>query len=334
MTHMKVKRLSIYALVAALAGCATAPPPRDPNAQQAVKITNGPVKMPSGVSLRRLDLVKEQRLLRVYTQMVGIGDEPNSKVYFPPAVAKNVDLTNRQMNRRLEDMIQAAHRFQVFDDSTTVVRGEAVQTFDGQQMDIIIDAQVVDSTQEVIDISPYRKVQTTVRLSVQMKDVVTGELLFPSAVSVEGQYGMTQGEGAMLAPGVDMKSADFETKMANDYKRALDKAMQLAVVRINKVLKPMGRLTAVDPRSQTIDMLGGSRHGFQADDNVVIFHAKIGSLDGKRTLLQTQAVAVAHCTGVGETQTECDLTRIDPRFLPITPDDYAVLSDTADIREE
>lgn len=296
----------------------------NPDAAAPVKIAHGPVRMPAGVDFSRLQLVNEARLIRVYTQMTGVGDSSDDKLLFSRDVAKKINLTNRQVNRRFMDMILATRRFQVFDDSTTVVRDGASQTLDGKLMDITIDGQVVGSTQDVIEIMPYRKARTTVRLSVQMKDVSSGEQLFPAGVSVEGEWGMAQGEGTLLPPSAVMSSPDMQVSLANDYQRALDKALTEAVARIGQVLRPLGRVTFVD--EQTVSIVGGSRHGFQGGDTVIIFHVDMTQLGERQVIAHTQPLAVAHCDGVGTETSQCDLTLVDTRYH-MAVGDYAVLSD-------
>lgn len=315
-----VCRVLLIALLAAPLAAAG----RNPDAAQQIKVARGPVRMPSGVDLARLQLVNEARLIRVYTQMTGIGAPGDDKLLFSKNVAAKINLTNRQVNRRFMDMILASRRFQVFDDSTTVVRDGASQTIDGKVMDITIDGEVVGSTQEIIEILPYRKVRTAVRLSVQMKDVSSGEQLFPAGVSVEGEWGMTQGEGTMLAPNASIASPDMQLSFANDYQHALDKALAEAVSRIGQVLRPLGRVTFAD--DQTVSIIGGSRHGFQGGDSLIIFHIDMTQLGDRRVIARTQPLAAAQCTGVGTETSQCDLTLVDPRYH-IAVGDYAVLSD-------
>jgi hypothetical protein len=298
----------------------------DPNAAAQIKIIRGPIRMPAGVDLGRLQLVDEARLIRVYTQMVGVGDPSDEKLLFPSSVTAKAHLTNRQVNRRFMDMILASRRFQVFDDSTTVVRENAFQTLDGKSMDIIIDGQVVGATQDLMDIAPYRKARTEVRLSVQMKDVLSGEQLFPAGVSVTGAWGMTSGEGTMLAPNVSAASPETQLSLANDYERALEKALAEAVTRIGQVLRPFGRVLSVD--ATTMGIAGGSRHGFQGGDTLVLFRAETTQLGGRQVISKTQPLAVVRCDGVGTETSQCDLTQVDPRFQ-IMPGDYAVLSDSS-----
>jgi hypothetical protein len=318
------RAFGVLLLAVPMAMSATTMP--DPNAAAQIKIVRGPIRMPAGVDLGRLQLVDEARLIRVYTQMVGVGDPSDEKLLFPSSVAAKVQLTNRQVNRRFMDMILGSRRFQVFDDSTTVVRENAFQTLDGKSMDIIIDGQVVGATQDLMDIAPYRKARTEVRLSVQMKDVMSGEQLFPAGVSVTGAWGMASGEGTMLAPNVSATSPETQLSLANDYERALEKALAEAVTRIGQVLRPFGRVLSVDPT--TVGIVGGSRHGFQSGDRLVLFRAETTQLGGRQVISKTQPLAVVHCDAVGTETSQCDLTQVDPRF-EVKPGDYAVLSDSS-----
>ena len=328
---MKIHRLSSPLALLLLAACAAAPP--NPNLAPQVSIIRAPVRMPSGVDFARLRLVDQAHLIRVYTQMTGIGAANDDQLLFPPAVAQQLNLTNRQVNRRFMDMILASRRFQVFDDSTTVVRQGARQTYDGQRMDIVINGEVVGATQEIIDIAPYRKARTTVRLSVQMTDVLSGEELFPAGVSVSGEWGMVSGEGALLAPGAALSSPEMQMSLANDYEHALERALTEAVARIGQVLRPVARLSFADASS--IDMIGGSRHGFQSGDVVVVFRVATTPIDGRDVITRVSPVAVARCDGVGTETSHCELTQIDPNDAPKVGD-YAVLTDTSarDVREQ
>jgi len=302
----------------------------DPNAAQAVKIQRSAVRMPAGIDLSRMQLVDEGRMLRVYTQVRGIGDDKDAKLLFSADVMQKLGLTNQQINRQFQDTILQSHRFQVFDDTTTVVREGARQTFEGKRMDIVIEGEVVGSTQEIVNISPYRKVHTTVHLSIQMKDVVSGEELLPGGVSPIGEWGMVQGEGTLIAPNVDTSSPDTQASFGNDYQRALNKALRESAARINFVLRPMGRVTFAD--AQSVGIVGGQKHGFQGGDSIVVFHADLTELgsgsERHKVIAHVQPLAVARCDGVGTETSQCDLTVVDPNHT-IAVGDFAVLSDTS-----
>jgi len=68
-------------------------------------------------------------------------------------------------------------------------------------MDITIDGQVVGSTQDIIDIAPYRKARTAVRLSVaNERCVVRRAACFPAGVSVNGEWGMLRAKERCCRP--------------------------------------------------------------------------------------------------------------------------------------
>lgn len=301
-------------------------PPPDPHAAEQVTIVQGPVRMPSGFDPRFVQLVDEARLLRVYTQMRGIEDAPDSKLLFSREAAAKLDLTNSQVNSRFASMVMESRRFQVFDDSTTVVREQSIQSLDGKTMDIVIEGMVQGSYQEIVPLNPYRKVKTTIRLAVNLKDVVTGEQLLVGGVSVEGDYGMTQGEGTLLPPNATTSSPEMQSSMAADYQRALDKALSKAVARINHVLRPMARVTFVN--DVAVGVIGGQSHGFQSGDELVVFRPQYTDIAGKRKVAFTQPLGVIRCSGVGTETSQCDITHADTRFT-MGVGDFAVLSDVS-----
>jgi hypothetical protein len=297
-------------------------PPPDPHAVQQVTVVKGPVRMASAYDLRFMQLVDEARQLRVYTQVRGIDDQPDSKMLIAP----ELKLTSAQINSRFASMIMETRRFQVFDDSTTVVREQAIQSLDGKTMDIIVEGMAQSSYQEILAIAPYRKVHTNVRLGVNVKDVTTGEQLLVGGTSVEGDWGSTQGEGTMLPPSASTSSAEVQSSMAADYQRALEKALAQAVERINHVLRPVARLTYVSESS--VGIIGGLSHGFQSGDELVVFRPEYIELNGKREIAHTQPLAVIRCQGVGARTSQCDITHVDPRFTMVVGD-FAVLSDVS-----
>jgi hypothetical protein len=301
-------------------------PPPDPHAAEQVTVVQGPVRMPSGFDPRFMQLVDEARLLRVYTQMRGIEDAPDSKLLFSREAAEKLNLTNAQVNSRFMSMIMASRRFQVFDDSTTVVRENAIQTVDGKTMDIVVEGMVQGSYQEILAIAPYRKVHTNIKLAVNLKDVISGEQLIVGGVAVEADWGMTQGEGALLPPNASTSSPEMQSAMAADYQRALDKALDQAVIRMNHVLRPMARLTFVGDGS--VGVIGGQSHGFQGGDELVVFRPQYIDIDGRKEIAHTQPLGVIKCHGVGTRTSQCDITHVDPRHT-MAVGDFAVLSDVS-----
>jgi len=290
--------------------------------------------MPSGVNSIMLDIIDQGRRVRIYSQMNHIGDPQNDQLLFPAKVAAQLGITDKQMNRRFMDLLLRTRRFDVFDDSYTVVRDGAFQQWGPDEADIVIDCLVTDARQEVINIRPYHKVRTQVKISVQMKNVLTGENLFDGDVAVEGTWGDVQGEGTLLPPNVSLESEAVQTSLGGDYERALTKAFDEAVERVDQIMRPVGRVTLVTGKS--LNMFGGIQHGFQGGDEIVVFraHRKVMP-DGHNRIIGVQPIAGAVCDGVGSDISHCILTQIEPGEQPVDGD-YAVLTEKSaqDVRRQ
>ena len=148
------------------------------------------IKIPSGVDFLRAKLLGRGDAMKVYVNMVGIGDPKEEKLLFPRGRSDAVG-THRQMDRRFMDAIQKTQRFEVYDDTSGGIRDKS---------DIVVDGMIVASTQNIEDFTALRKSVTTVRLSVQIKDTATGKLL--KARTISGVYGdEAQRQGVATAEG-------------------------------------------------------------------------------------------------------------------------------------
>ncbi|BBO86014.1 hypothetical protein DSCO28_65800 [Desulfosarcina ovata subsp. sediminis] len=272
-----------------------------------------------------LDIIDKGRRVRIYTQMNDIGDPKNNQLLFPAKVASKLNLTTKQMHRRLIDLLLRVKRFEVYDPDYTVVQDKAYQQWGPEEADIRIDCLVTDARQKVIDIRPYRKVRTQVKVSLHMVNVLTGAILFDSDVAVEGVWGDVQGQGTLIPPNVPLESESVQTSLGGDYERALTKAFDAAVERIDQIMRPVGRVTFVAGNS--ISMFGGIQHGFQGGDEIVVFRAHRKDMgDGYERLIGVQPIARARCDGVGSDLSQCTVLRIEPSQQPMDGD-YAVLTD-------
>lgn len=325
---------ALAALVLPLSGCLTMPPmlggevaASAPDAATGPEV--GPVQMASGFNPILLDVIEEARRVAIYTQMNHIGDPQNAQLLFPVEVAATLGLTNSQMNRRFMDALLATKRFKVLDDGPTGGVQEGSRQRWGREMaDIVVDCQVTDARQEIIDINPYRKVRTQVKVSVHMINRRNGENLFDGDVAVDGVWGDLQGEGTLLAPNVSLQSTDMQRQLGNDYERALTRAFTLAVERIDQLVRPVGRVTFADTAG--LSMFGGIQQGFQGGDDIVVFRAHKRRLaDGREVVFRIEALAEARCHGVGSSVSQCDLRRLRSAGEQIKDGDYTVLSDAS-----
>ena len=301
-----------------LAACktSTAPVKADPHAVAPSKVAQGAVKMPAGVDYARARLIAENRRTKLDTELVGIGDPSSEKLLFPARVAQDIGVTPVQMRRRFMDTVSRGRRFEIYD-STGTVTAEA--------SDIVIDGQFTGTTQDIQTIEGGVRVAVTrVRLSLQMKDRYSGKLLFPAAVEVVGQTGRSTGDRAVIGPSESLNSPEVQRRLGQDYERAMQRAFDDAARRIDAVLRPMGRVLAVD--GDQLGIVGGSVHGLQGGDELVVFRATTARLGDSTVFATTRAVAVVRCDGVGTETSQCSLIRRDPALQP-QKDDYVVLSD-------
>lgn len=292
----------------------------DKHAPTVTAVSEGAIRMPAGVDLDRVRLLDQGRKLKVYAEMVGIGDPANEKLLFPPAVAQAVGVTTRQMQRRFSDTLARSRRFEIFDASSTVT---------AEATDIVVDGMVTGTTQELQPIEGGVRVSVTrVRLSLQMKDRYSGRSLFPAAVEVVGQTGRSTGDRVVLQPNEREEDAGVQRRLAVDYERAMQRAFDDAARRIQAVLRPLARVVAAD--EEQIAFIGGSTHGLQGGDELVVFRATTTRVGETEVIAFAKPLVVVRCDGVGTLSSQCQVIRRDPRQGPPKEGDYAVLSDASD----
>ncbi len=311
--------LSLASVLVLVAGCKTAAKDPSPHAAVPDKVVLGPIKMPAGVDFSRAKFIAENRRIKLYTELVGIGVPGNEKLLFPARIAQEIGITPAQMRRRFLDTVAASRRFELYDSTNTVTQ---------EATDFYVDCQVVGTEQELQTIEGGVRVAVTrVMLSLQMKDrSVRGQdkLLFPAPVRVTGQTGRSTGDRTVIAPNESLQSADVQRRLGQDYQRAMQRAFEDASRRIEAILRPMARVLAVD--GNQVGIVGGSVHGLQGADELVIFRATTAKLAGGEVFASTRPVAVVRCDGVGTESSQCTVFRRDPSMQPQTGD-YAVLSD-------
>lgn len=309
---------------ALLSGCKTKPTaPPDQYTAPSAPVRESALAMPVGVDVARARKIARNERIKVGTQLTAIEDPANAKLLFPEQVARDIGVTPAQMKRRFMDTMLAARRFDVLDLGVNPVA----------EYDIIIDALVTDTRQELVNIEGgARAVVTVVSLSVQGKNMIkNGESLFPTAVRVEGIRGRTTGDRLVVGPRDDIRTPEMQRRMGQEYSVALQRAYEAATVRIADVLRPMAQVLSVN--DNRVDLVGGFAHGFQGGDELVIFRSKIQALPGGEVFTDTAAVAVVRCDGVGTNSSQCMVFRRDPKFQ-VQKGDYAVLSTVYRPRQE
>lgn len=310
--------LPALAVVAMLAGCKTLPTQKaaDPHAAAAVKVAEGPIRMGSGADYARARLVGENRRIKVYTELLTIQDPANDKLMFPARVAQDIGVTPAQLKRRFMDTVSRSRRFEIYDSASTVT---------AEASDIVIDGQFTGTTQDVQTIEGGVRVAVTrVRLSLQMKDRYSGKLLFPAAVEVVGQTGRTTGDRAVIGPSERLDSPEVQRRLGQDYERAMQRAFDDAARRIEAVLRPHAKVLALD--GDTVAVVGGGLHGFQPNDELVVFRATVARVGSGEVFATTRPLAVVRCESVGTETSQCRVIRREPG-AKVEVGDWAVLSD-------
>lgn len=304
------------ALAATLAACKTTPPKPDVDAKVPVKQTQGPIRVPSGIDAARLTKLEKGEMPRVFLQQLRIDDNPQNKLLFPPQMAASMNMTPLQLTRIFTDTILQSRRFEVFDIRSSVT---------AETSDYVIDALITSATQELRPIEGGLRVAVTrVNLSVQMKNVYTGDFVFPTAVAVEGVTGVTSGDRAVLQPRDTPAMPEVQQRMANDYLTALRRAYALATQRIEEVMRPVGKVMSADARQATV--LGGQKQGFIGNDRMVVFRGQVTRVGKYELFSSVKPVAVLQCDGVGPQQSTCDIVRLE-QGLQVQPGDFTVLTD-------
>jgi len=312
-------------LIAALTGCFQSAPKvvdtvgvRTP---EKVVIQSAGVPMPSGVDMVRLRGIDEGQALRVYSDLVGIGEADGSKVElrFPKSRAGKVG-TGKQLNERFVAMVNESQRFEVFDDEATGLRDAS---------EIVVEGMVVYAGQRWDELLGQRKAITTVRLSVRIVDKATGELIPPAFRTIEGIYGEQAGEGTLLAKGRSLTDPAVVDSLMSDLDQALEDALRSAVVQLELRMRPIGKVIAA--RDGSVGLFGGERHGLVAGDRMVVFRPEITTIGEKEVIGLSEPIAVVGCDSVAVESTQCTTLRLAPGKA-VQVGDYAVLSDESTAR--
>lgn len=323
-THLAAAARGLFhaatACLLAIAGSAwaQAPAPGAAAAKPQACSAAGPIDMPSGVNIDRIKLLDEGQHYKVYTAIEDTDEREGKKSMLPPGMAPYVDMSPSSMNRLFSDIILGSKRFKVFDMRPNVT---------AEHSDVLITAKVIDADQILKTgvLEGGRRVsESRVKLSVQVKNMYTGENLLPSDAFVEGKTGMVSGDRVVVTSAEDPNSADVRQKLAVDFKNAMFRAFSKANERIEELLRPMARVVSYEDCQ--IDLFGGSRMGMQPKDEMVVFRSQKRQLGETTILSNTRAVALVRCSGVGTENSQCTVIKSVAGYLP-QDGDYAVVTD-------
>lgn len=269
------------------------------------------VRLPNGLDLTRLKKIDTQMAagaerkpgkshkLSVFTQMTAIS-EKNAHLLFPVHVGGGFG-TPDQLRQRFETTISATGRFDAKSDRQTDV-------MDG----IVVEAMITAANQNLEDYKAFLKSVTTVRMSVAIKDMATGEIL--RSKNLTAVYGSEEGEGTQvknrnaLRTTATGKCADPDVcqNLANDYDKALQELMESLAAYIEKTFRPIAKV--YDVSGDTLTLLGGIEHGFNLEEQLVVFRVRQKTNEnGKPLPPVTTPIAVIQCS-VGDNMT-CEIVK-------------------------
>ncbi len=304
-----------------LSGCkSTTVPAQKPQANAppaAPTVPIGPITMPAGVDFTRASLVAENRRTKIYTTLRWIGDRRTGKLLLPPEITQAMGLTAGQLERRFLDTVSRSRRFEIYDASGTLTEDAT---------DFLVDGQFTGVSQDVQNLEGGVRVAVTrVRLSLQLKERFSGKLLFPAAVEVVGQTGRSTGDRVVLGPLDKPSDPEVQKRLARDYERALQRAFDDAAARLEQVLKPMAKVLAID--GEQVGLVGGSTHGLQRGDELVVFRATTTKVGDSEVFATTRPIAVIRCDGVGTETSQCTTIRRAGTGEQVRAGDFAILTD-------
>lgn len=284
---------------------ASSAPPRPADCARPMQID-----IPSGISVERVQMLDDGQRFKVYTSF-----EMSRSRLIAEAPLPDADT----LERELVDVMSRSRRFQVF----TLRAGAAAE-----HSDVVVTARILDIQQRLLNIEGGRRVShSSVRLSVQVKNMYTGENLLTSDAQVEGHTGTTNNDRVLVPAGVSTHDPDMQVALAQDLRTAAFRAFEEADERIETLLRPMAGVTGA-VHGCSVDLFGGNANGLQTGDQVVVFRAEKRMIGQTPILANMQAVALLECRSVGETVSQCTLSGSTSGFKP-QQGDYAIVTDAS-----
>lgn len=277
----------------------------------------GAVQIPAGLDIARIEQLDKGLRFKVYTSVEAVDERDPTKNLLPASLSQLVDVNPSALNRILFDFIARSKRFQVYDMRPGVT---------AEQSDVLVTAKMVDADQVL---KPHleggrRVSESRVKLSLQVKNMLTGENLLTSDAFVEGKTGTTSGDRVVVTSAEDENSAGVKNRLAIDFKNAMYRAFEQSIERVEALIKPMARVVGAE--ECRVDLFGGTRMGIQAKDEVVVVRAVRRQLGETTIVSGQQPVALLRCDGVGTDSSSCQVIRSVAGRTP-QDGDYVVVTD-------
>ena len=262
------------------------------------------IRIPNGINLGRLKKIdaqyakggesKESHKLMVFATMTSI-DSKDTHLLFPNSVGKGMG-SAEQLKQRFKTTISSTNRFDFRDErQTDIAEG------------IVVEAMITAANQNLEDYQAFSKSVTTVRMSVAVKDLETGAVI--SSKNLSAVYGSETGEGTVIKTqgalkgglnrgalkiGVCLDTAACQN-LKNDYDKALKELFENLASFIEKSFRPIAKVIDID--GEEITLLGSVKHGFNQDEELVVFRTRpLSNEEGKPLPPAVKAIAVVQCS--------------------------------------
>lgn len=276
----------------------------------------GTPEIPAGIDLQRLRLLDENKRPAIYTDITET--DAASKQQLPERMREVMDLSPTQFRRLFADAVMASRRLAVTDHRATAATTNEAST-------VMVDLLITAVTQDGVNVEPGRKaIASKVSMSVQMKDMISGENLLQGAITVEGRTGITSGARRVYSVDEDWNGAEMKRRRGDDFIDAIKDAMIQVRELVEAELRPMTKVLGF--KGCQVGMVGGTKFGVAAGDDLVIFRPTFSNQGGQRVLVLSEPIAMVHCKGVGPDQSQCTVTQLAKDAKP-QPGDYAVVTD-------
>ncbi len=278
---------------------------------------NEEITVPSNVDFRRLQLLdrpdgsNQEGQTKVYVVIKGERVDGNLLLSSAEHL-KNITVENFQL--LLANKLKETGRFAVYSEDTTGIMDQST---------IVVEGKVVRSTQHIEKLVVAQKAITRVGFSVQIKETDTGRLL--RGKTFVGHYGDNKGEGTVFVSDADMRSPTTQQSLYKDYDRALNEALDSVAAYIESRYRPVGKV--LETNGNVFSITGGEQHGFNGDDEVVVFRTKFSMHNGERVPGIMTGVARAVCTTVVERTSTCRLSKGSAE--QVQKGDFVTVSDSS-----
>jgi hypothetical protein len=266
------------------------------------------IVVPSGLDATRLDLVSRGETMKVSVALFAHDASDNP---LPPEWLAVVG-SKEQLTERFIKKVQKSARFKIFDSRYAI-----------EKADIDVTGQFAETTQHVVPSGSGFKALTTVGLNLSVVDALAGGR-GNDQCEIRYAHGDQPGVGARAVGKADIGSDAFKLAAQADRSEAVEQALDQAAYCLIAEIRPLGKVLKAD--GEIVDLFGGSAHGLEPQDKLVVFEASTAKL-GERQLVTTRAVAEIQCASVGKETSQCRVLRKANRDAKITDAHFAILSD-------